>query len=112
MLSPVADAVTLPFTLAPVVTDLVIYIVPDTVATEEAEIDLLIRPVNEPRTEIEAEEETLAVFVLVYEPEAVLLIGPVFVGTIERDPVTETVEVLEDDIDRVIVGEAVADLVP
>ena len=112
VLSPVADAVTLPFTLAPVVMDLVIYIVPDTVATEEAEIDLLIRPVKEPRTETEAEEETLAVFVFVYEPDAVLLIGPVFVGTIERLPVTEAVDVLEDDMDRVIVAEDDADLVP
>ena len=65
VLSPVADAVTLPFTLAPVVTVSVIYIVPDTVATEEAEIDLLIRPVNEPRTETDTEEEALLVFVLV-----------------------------------------------
>ena len=65
VLSPVADAVTLPFTLAPVVAVSVIYIVPDTVDIEEAEIDLLIRPVNEPRTETDTEEEALLVFVLV-----------------------------------------------
>ena len=40
------------------------------------------------------------------------MIGPDLVGAIERVPVTEAVEVLEDDIDRVIVAEADLDLVP
>jgi|LauGreDrversion4_2_1035121.scaffolds.fasta_scaffold40033_3 hypothetical protein len=71
-----------------------------------------MRPVKEARIEADTDEETLAVFVLVYEPEAVLLIGPDFVGSIERLPVTEAVEVLEDDMDRVIVAEADLDLVP
>jgi hypothetical protein len=71
-----------------------------------------MRPVKEARIEADTDEETLAVFVLVYEPEVVLLIGPDFVGTTERLPVTEAVEVLEDDMDRVIVAEADLDLVP
>ena len=65
VLSPVADAVTLPFTEPPGLTLSVIYILPDTVAKGDAETLLLIRPVKEPRTEAEPDEETLAVFVLV-----------------------------------------------
>jgi len=112
VLSPVADAVRLPLTDPTGLTDSVTYILPDTVNKEEADTDLLMRPVKEPRIEADTDEETLAVFVLVYESEAVLLIGPDFVGSIEPLPVTEAVEVLEDDMDRVIVGEADADLVP
>ena len=41
-----------------------------------------MRPVKEARIEADTDEETLAVFVLVYEPEAVLLIGPDFLGSI------------------------------
>ena len=40
------------------------------------------------------------------------MIGPDLVGAIERVPVTEAVEVLEDDMDLVIVAEADLDLVP
>jgi len=65
VLSPEAEAVTLPFTEAPGLTLSVIYILPDTVAKGDAETLLLIRSVKEPRIETEQEEETLAVFVLV-----------------------------------------------
>jgi len=65
VLSPVEDAVTLPFTEPPALKDSVIYILPDTVAKGDAETLLLIRSVKEPRIETEQEEETLAVFVLV-----------------------------------------------
>ena len=40
------------------------------------------------------------------------MIGADLVETIERVPVTEAVEVLEDDMDRVIVAEDDVDLVP
>ena len=40
------------------------------------------------------------------------MIGPDLVGTIERVPVTEAVEVLEDDMERVGVGDIEEDFVP
>jgi hypothetical protein len=65
VLSPVADAVTLPFTEPPGLTLSVIYILPDTVNKEEADTDLLMRPVKDGRAEADTDEEALLVFVLV-----------------------------------------------
>jgi hypothetical protein len=65
VLSPVADAVTLPFTDPPGLTVSVTTVLADTLTNPLAETLLLMRPVKEPRIETEPEEETLAVFVLV-----------------------------------------------
>jgi len=57
--------VTLPFTEPPGLTLSVIYILPDTVAKGDAETLLLMRPVKDPPTEADTEEEALLVLVLV-----------------------------------------------
>ena len=65
VLSPVAEAVTLAFTDSLGLTLSVVYILPDTVAKGEGETLLLMRPVKDPRTEEDTEEEALLVLVLV-----------------------------------------------
>lgn len=65
MLSPVADAVILPFTDPPGVTVCVSAVVADTLTNPLAETLLLMRPDKDGRTEADTEEEALLVFVLV-----------------------------------------------
>lgn len=65
VLSPVAEAVTLAFTDSLGLTLSDTAVVADTLTNPLGETLLLIRPVKDPRTEADTEEEALLVFVLV-----------------------------------------------
>lgn len=79
--------------------------------TAEPVIVLLRAPVIDAFPIADEEGETLRVFVCVTDPDTVADIGAVRVILRDPDPVTDTVDVLDEDTDRVFVTDAVGVLV-
>jgi hypothetical protein len=99
-------AVCVPLTLCPVVAVTEAALVGLFVAIGDAVIDFVRGSVKDSLLVIDTDEEALGVLLCVVEPVILLLISGVAVNRIDAVPDTETVDVLELDIDLVIVADA------
>ena len=99
-------AVCVPLTLCTVVAVTEAAVVGVFVAIGDAVIDFVKGCVKDLLLVIETDEEALGVLLCVVDPVVVLVISGVPVNRIDAVPDTETVDVLELDIDLVIVADA------